>query len=272
VPADAIHGDWANLALEADGVLLGRARLQMFRPLSVRLAEPVAIHFGASSELVADPPIAAGTNIEVVLRNNAPAIQTFHIEASGDGLDILPLKSDLAIGATAERTLALRVFPKEGVTGLRDFRLHITGAATLDLPMRVLLLPRGRTVAWSDDLDGDGSPEWILESQRARAVFSTQDGGRWIEFTWKDGNTNPLPDPGLFAAPGRVHVEEKGDALEFSGSGWTRTVRLADAELRVEQSTPLPAYELPAVRRGNIALTVTKTSPSSAAFKLAPSN
>ena len=37
VPADALHGDYANLALEADGVLLGRARLQLFRPDSALL-------------------------------------------------------------------------------------------------------------------------------------------------------------------------------------------------------------------------------------------
>ena len=37
VPADAVHGDWVNLAIEADGVRLGRARLQLFRPVSIRI-------------------------------------------------------------------------------------------------------------------------------------------------------------------------------------------------------------------------------------------
>ena len=40
VPADLLHGDFANLALEADGILLGRARLQLFRPASIRLQKP----------------------------------------------------------------------------------------------------------------------------------------------------------------------------------------------------------------------------------------
>ena len=33
-----LHGDFANLALEADGVPLGRAHVQLFRPASIRLA------------------------------------------------------------------------------------------------------------------------------------------------------------------------------------------------------------------------------------------
>lgn len=277
VPPDAIHGDWVNLALEADGVLLGRARLQMFRPLSVRLAQAVAIRFGSARELTADPPIAVleqrgGANVELVLRNNSPGIQTFRIEASGDGLDFLPPRTEIAVGATDERSVSLRVFAKDGTAVVRDWRVKVAGAATLDLPMRAVMLPRGRTVAWSADLDGDGSPEWVLESQRARAVFSTQDGGRWIEFTWKDGGVNLLPEQGLFAASERVEVVERGDTLEFVGKGWKRAVKLVDGDLSVEQNAPLPA-DLPAGdKRGGVALTVARPSASTAVFKLAASN
>jgi hypothetical protein len=277
VPSDAIHGDWVNLALEADGVFLGRARLQMFRPLSARLLQGIALHFGARTELLADPPVVtveprAGTNVEIALRNNAPGIQTFRLEASGDGLEFLPAKTEISIGAMAERTVGLRVFAKDGAAGLRNWRLKVGGAAALDLPMRALLLPRGRTVAWSADLDGDGSPEWVLESQRSRAVFSTQDGGRWLEFTWKDGDVNFLPEQGVFASQGRVDVRESGDTLEFAGRGWNRTVRLVDAEMTVEQTTPLPAAGLASEHRGSVGMTVARPSPSTAVIKLAPPN
>jgi hypothetical protein len=277
VPPDAIHGDWANLALEADGVLLGRARLQMFRPLSVRLLQGIALHFGARTELAADPPIVtieprAGTNVEIALRNNAPAIQTFRLEAAGDGLEFLPPKTEISIGAMAERTVSLRAFAKEGAAVVRDWRLRVEGGASLDLPVRAVLLPRGRTVAWSADLDGDGSPEWVLESQRARAVFSTQDGGRWVEFTWKDGAVNFLPEQGLFTGAGRVGVRDNGDTLEFTGPGWKRTVRLAEGELTVEQTTPLPAEAVAPARRANLELRVSRTSPSTAVFRIAASN
>ena len=46
VPPDALHGDFATLALEADGILMGRARLQLFRPFSIRLLEALHMHFG----------------------------------------------------------------------------------------------------------------------------------------------------------------------------------------------------------------------------------
>src|SRR6185295_240608 len=81
VPPDLLHGDWANLAIEADGVLLGRARLQMFRPASIRLMEAIQIHFGSQTELTPDPPVAtiepkAGGNLEISIRNNDPGIRT----------------------------------------------------------------------------------------------------------------------------------------------------------------------------------------------------
>ena len=135
--------------------------------------------------------------------------------------------------------------------------------------MRLVLIPRGQTVAWSADLDGDGSPEWVLESQKVRAVFSPQDGGRWIEFTWKDTGVNFLPEAGVWTAPGTLEVRAAGDALEFTAKGWKRTVRLSDTSLQVEQSTPLPS-ELPRPeKRGSTALEVVRESPARAAFTLA---
>ncbi|HEY1342006.1 MAG TPA: hypothetical protein VGF59_31055, partial [Bryobacteraceae bacterium] len=187
VPADSVHGDWANLTLEADGMPRGRARLQLFRPATVRLFDAMQLHFGSETELTPDPPIAplepkAGTNIEISIRNNWPQIQTYRLEPSGAGLEFMPPKTEASIGAGDERRVSLRVFAAGGTgAGLRDFHLRVTGATTLDLPMRMLLLPRGQTVAWSADLDGDGTTEWVLESHKVRAIFSSQDGGRWME-------------------------------------------------------------------------------------------
>jgi hypothetical protein len=272
VPAEAVHGDWANLAIEADGATLGRARLQLFRPLSVRLVGAMPLHFGAHTELVPEPQVVAidprgGGNVELAIRNNFPGIQTYRIEASGDGLEFLPAKTEVTVGATEERTVSLRAFAKDGVAGLRDWRVKVTGPATLDAPMRLLILPRGRTVAWSADLDGDGGTEWVLESARARAVFSTQDGGRWSEFTWKDGNVNFLPEQGVFAGAGRVEVRELGDALEFSTKAGKRTVRLTDTTLTVEQSTPLPVDGLTPEKRGSATLSIERRSPTTVVYR-----
>ncbi|HTS28354.1 MAG TPA: beta-galactosidase [Bryobacteraceae bacterium] len=273
VPADLLHGAWANLALEADGMLLGRARLQLFRPASIRLMEAMQIHFGALTELTPDPPTApidprAGASLEFSIRNNYPSIETYRLEAKGDGLEFFPPKTEIAIGATDERRVSMRVFADEGISGLREWILHVSGAAQLDLPMRVLLLPRGRTVAWSADLDGDGAPDWVLDSQKARAVFSSQDGGRWMEFTGKDLNGNFLPDQGVFTAPGAVEVHAAGDTLEFSGKGWKRTVRLSDTVLTIEQTTPLPADGLVPLERGNTRLTIEHPSATRSIYTL----
>jgi hypothetical protein len=273
VPAEALHGDWASLALEADGLLLGRARVQLFRPVSIRIAEAMMLHFGSQTELTVDPPVApiepkAGTNLELAIRNNSPGIETFKLEASGEGLEFFPAKAEISVGGAAERPLLLRVFAAGGIAGLRDWRLRVTGGADLDLPLRVLILPRGRTVAWSADLDGDGSPEWVLESQKARAVFSSQDGGRWMEFTWKDGNLNFLSDQGTLAGSGPVDVRAAGDALEISGTGWKRTLRLTDSTLSIEQTTALPADGLTPEKRGNVVFSIDRKTPAAVVYRL----
>ena len=274
VPADAVHGDFANLALEADGVPLGRAHVQLFRPASIRLLSGMQFHFGPQTEITPDPPIAAvdstgGGNLEISIRNNSSQIQTYRLEPAGEGLEFLPPKTDISIGPTDERRVEFRVFPAEGIAGVRDWTLKVGNGADLAMPMRLVLVPRSAAaVAWTADLDGDGSPEWILESAKVRAVFSTQDGGRWMEFTWKDTNTNFLPEMGAFAQAGPVEVRQNGDALEFTGKGWKRTVTLNGAVLTVEQSTPLPAEILATEKRGNLTLTVERPTPTRAVYKL----
>jgi len=266
VPADALHGDFAALALEADGVPLGRARLQLFRPASIRLTQALSLHFGAQSRLAVEPPTApvetkGGTNLEIVIRNNSPQIQTYQLEAKGEGLEFLPAKTEISIGALDERPVSLRAFGIDGATGLWGWRLHVTGGAEVEMPMGVVLLPRAGTVAWTADLDGDGSPEWVLESPKVRAVFSSRDGGRWMELTWKDTDMNFLPAEGAFAQTGPVEVHARGDSLEFVGSGWTRTVRLTDSSLSIQQTSPLPADSLTPQTSGNLTFTIERSSP-----------
>lgn len=273
VPANALHGDWVNLALEADGVPLGRARVELFRPASIRMRQAIGLHFGPQTRLAVEPPTApietrAGSEVEIIIRNNTPQIQNYHLEAAGDGLEFLPARAETAIGAQAERPVSFRIFGKEDAAGLRDWRLRITGGADLDLPMRVVLLPRSGSVGWSADLDGDGSPEWILESQKVRAVFSGRDGGRWLELTWKDTDTNFVPEEGAFAQPGDVDVHVTEDGLAFVGNGWTRTVRLSGAELTIEQTPALPRDSLKPQTTNSVNLTIDRNSPSRAVYRL----
>jgi hypothetical protein len=136
------------------------------------------------------------------------------------------------------------------------------------MPMRVVLLPRAQTVVWSADLDGDGAPEWVLETTKVRAVFSAQDGGRWLDFTWKGTNTNFLPEGGAFAQAGPVEVRQDGEALEFAGKGWSRTVTLKDNVLTVEQSTALPADGLTGEKKGGTTLGIERVTASRVVYTL----
>jgi hypothetical protein len=175
---------------------------------------------------------------------------------------------DLTVGPTDERRAEFRVFAHEGIAGLRDFNLKITGGADVTMPMQVILVPRNTTVAWTADLDGDGQPEWILESPKVRAVFSAQDGGRWMELIWKDTNTNFLPESGLLAEPGAVEIRAAGDTLEITGKNWKRTVTLNGSTLTIEQSAPLPAETLASGKKGNTTLSIDRQSHTKVVIRL----
>ncbi len=276
VPSDALHGDWAPFALEADGVLMGRASLQLLRPVSVRVREAAGLHYGSAAELPVTPALVpldanSGRDVSVMVHNNSSEIRNFTVEALGEGLEFSPPRTEIAIGGAMERDALIRVFPVQGPRGLVPWRLHVTGAAEVDLPMHFAVIPRGETLAYSADLDEDGTAEWVLENQRARAVFSARDGGRWLEFVWKDSNLNLLPESGALAGEGAADVQANPDgSLEFRARGWRRTVRLGGtgAVLTVEQATALPPETLRTEKKSNIVFKVTRESPGRAVYSL----
>jgi hypothetical protein len=134
--------------------------------------------------------------------------------------------------------------------------------------LRAIVLPRDGAEVWTADLDGDGSPEWVIESQKVRAVFSSRDGGRWMEFVWKDTNTNFLPLEGAFASSGAVEVQLDGGVLSFAGNGWSRTVSLTVDTLTIEQTPALPADSLGAQTSGNLSFSIERESASRAVYRI----
>ena len=273
VPRDALHGSWANLAIEADGVLLGRARMQLFRPLSVRLADAVKLHFGPEEELAIEPAVVTldpktTRNLDLSLRNNSAQIQSFVVEAQAEGWEFMPAKANISIGGVMERVVSLRAFAKSELSGICDGRLKISGATQMEIPFRIAAIPRGQTVVYPMDLDSDGSPEWVLESARARAVFSTNDGARWLEFVWKDTGANFMPEQGALAGSGAVEARKLPDGVEFSAGSWKRTVRLSESTLTVEQSAPLAAETLQTLKRDAVTFRVERQSPHRASYSL----
>jgi hypothetical protein len=110
-----------------------------------------------------------------------------------------------------------------------------------------------------------------LENQRARAIFSAQDGGRWLEFVWKDSGLDVLQEIGALLGTGAADVQIGTDgSLEFRGSGWRRTVRLAGngAVLTVEQTTPLPPEKLQTGKKNEVIFNVTRETPSRAIYTI----
>ena len=278
VPTDAVHGEWAQLALESDGVLMSRARLQVLRPAALRVREAINLHFGSQAQLAPSPPLvpieATGREISVVVHNNFPEIRNYTLTAAGDGLEFSPQHAEVSIGAGMERDVSIRIFPKGGGQGLVSARLELSGAADVDLPLRLVVIPRGQAVAYTTDLDGDGRPEWVLENHKARAVFSSEDGGRWLEFVWKDSNTNVLADTGALVGTGAVMAQVSADGpeavLEFSAKDWRRTVRLDgnSARLIVEQTTPVAAVNLKSDKKNEVLFRAITESAQRAVYSL----
>jgi len=255
VPADAVHGDHVQLALEADGIQMGHVRLQVLRPASVRIRQAVALHYGTDRELPSDPPLIpvdkpAGRSIDVVIRNNSPEIRSFTLEASGEGVEFSPAKTEISIGGSMEREVSLRVFTDHAEPGLHKCRFHLRGAAEADAAAAVVVIPRDKTVAYSYDLDADGQPEYVLENQHLRAVFSRPDGGRWLEFVWKDSNRNVLPENGV----------EIGKA----------TLELRAGELSIGRTTPIEILQ--AGKFGEATLSVEHPNPGTTVYSLTSRN
>jgi hypothetical protein len=202
VPAEAVHGDHVQLALEADGTQMGHVRLQLLRPVSLQLPQRIALHYGADRELPSDPAVIpvdapAGRSIAVRVRNNSPEIRTFTLDAACEGVELSPAKSEIAIGGSMEREVSLRAFVDQASPGLHECKFRLGGAAALEVTARLAVIPREQTISYSADLASDGAPEFVYENQHLRAVFSRADGGRWLEFVWKDSNRNVLPENGI---------------------------------------------------------------------------
>ena len=118
VPATAVHGDHADLAIEADGMQMSHARPQLLQPVAVRFPDAIDVHLAANSALPLFPATVSlnqrvGRDLIVTVRNNAPEIRNFSVEPKADGLEFSPAKLDLTVGASTARDVSFRVFAKK---------------------------------------------------------------------------------------------------------------------------------------------------------------
>jgi hypothetical protein len=272
-PRDATHGEFVTLALEADGVRLGRTRIQLFRPASLRIREASSLRLGVDSDAPLDPPLVtfdpkAGRELHIAIRNNYPSIQNYTVELSGKGLTFLPSRAEVSIAGAAEREISVRVFSDDPTITLREAIARVSGAAELEHRFQALPLGRGDVAAYARDLDGDGAEDRVLESQRVRASFSGSDG-HWMEWVWKDSNTNFLPESGLLGGGGPVMATRAGPGWQFQSSKGLRTLSLGlDNTLTVDQDHALPPETLQAGKRDGVSYAVEKPAPNRALYHL----
>ena len=221
VPATAVHGDHADLAIEADGMQMSHTRPQLLQPVTLRFPDAIDVHLAANSALPLFPATVslnqrAGRDLIVTVRNNAPEIRNFAVEPAAEGLEFSPAKLEVTVGASTSRDVSFRVFAKDAAPGLHAGSVAVTGAATRTEPIQFAVFPQGGAVAFST---GGFS---LIESAKFRASFLP---GRWLEFINKDNNQNLLASTGTPFTTGGI--EAAGDALIFAA---TRTVKLQDLE------------------------------------------
>ena len=117
---------------------------------------------------------------------------------------------------------------------------------------------------WTRDMVEDR----IVENQRVRASFSGVDG-RWMEWVWKDSNTNLLPESGLWTASGPTAALALASGWELQTNRGRRTITLgADNRLTIEQDHPLPAEILKPGKRDGVSYTIERPTPNRAFYSL----
>ena len=212
VPATAAHGDHAEIAIEADGIQMTHARVQLLRAASLRFSDSIEVHLAGNSALPLSPATVpvnqrAGREITVSVRNNAPEIRNFHFEIAAVGLDFSPQKVDVSVGASSARDLTFRVFAQGAAAGVHAGTATLSGAASVTEPVQFVVIPQGGSASYSA---GDFS---LLESARYRAAFLP---GRWLELMDKDNDQNLLPESGVPATTEQRNISRPEDLLPLA--------------------------------------------------------
>jgi len=228
VPGTAIHGDHADLAIEADGTQMSHARPRLLEPVELRFPDAIDVHLASNAVLPLFPATVslnqrAGRDLIVAVRNNAPEIRNFQLEPKAEGLEFLPVKLEVTVGASVSREVTFRVFARDATPGLHTGSVVVSGAASSSEPIQFAVFPEGGAVAFST---GGFS---LIESAKLRASFLP---GRWLELVNKENNRNLLASTGIpFTGGG---IETRGDALAFQDG--QKILKLED----LEQIAPKP--------------------------------
>lgn len=226
VPESAVHGDHADLSIEADGSRMSHARPQILRAATLRFGDMIGVRVSANSLLSLSPAIVpvnqkGGRELSVTIRNNAPEIRNFRLEIKADAMEFSPSVLDVTVGASASREVSFRVFATGAAPGLHVGEAKLSGGANVSEPVSFAVIPGTGAVAYS------AGNLFFLESAKIRAILMP---GRFLELLNKDNNQNALPSGGLVVAPGPI------EAMQGSLAIGQKAYQLAD----LEQLVPKP--------------------------------
>jgi hypothetical protein len=185
VPDTFIHGDHAELAIEADGQQMSHARPQLLRPASLTFPDQINIQLAKSSALPLFPATVpvnqrTGRDIRISIRNNAPEIRNFELELTAEGLDFSPAKMPVSVGASMSREVSFRVFAREAAPGLHTGTAKLSGAAQWTEPVQFAVIPQTGNITYT----ANGFS--VEENAKTR---STSFNGKEIERVDKTGAT-----------------------------------------------------------------------------------
>jgi hypothetical protein len=210
IPQSAVHGDRAELSIEADGRRISHANPAILNPVSLHFAEAIEVRLAADSSLPLFPATIAvnrrqGRDVVLSLRNNAPGIRTFRVELHAQGVEFAPAVRELSIGQSASRDFSFRAFADGTQAGVYPGEVKVSGDAMLTEAVRFLVVD-------NSEIRLTSGPFEILESARQRAVFMP---GRWLEFLNKDSGKDALPAGGVtFDTSKKNRLEELPGLLQ----------------------------------------------------------
>ena len=167
VPAAAVHGDHADLAIEADGIQMSHARPQLLKPVGLRFPDAVDVHLASNSALPLFPATVsvnqrAGRDLTITIRNNAPEIRNFVLEPKAEGIEFSPAKMEVTVGVSTSRDVSFRVFARDASPGLHAGAIAVSGAASVDEPIQFAVIPP----AGCDCVLGGEDSHCLLRAQR----------------------------------------------------------------------------------------------------------
>ena len=212
VPSTSVPGDIAQLAIEADGTQLSHAQLRVTPAAELTFDDAMAVRVAADSFVPLSPaavPVNQRSGREVVLslRNNAPEIRTFNVEFNVPGIDFSPRKLTVSVGELLARDITFRIFSGAS-PGVHDGEVRLSGAVSLTLPVRFVVLPPTGSVTWSEEGFS------FLEDTKSRASFL---GNQWLEMIDKESGRDTQPAGGTPFAGANIETLKLEDLKARSG-------------------------------------------------------